>query len=195
MSKTAAYLITDSRYWLQAEQDLDEKWYLIRTGIELGARNWVEWIAVRPPFSILRTFAIDDLFLFSILQDRINESRVGVDPHMISNETAQQFYPLLKAKNSKLVFPSQNLIDLIWVNRPVRSKNKIFVQPIKYTGESNTEMSLLGDSFIGNTRIQAKMPQENLSISASGSEPTLHQMVNHHYRTHSHRLSDTLAPL
>ena len=47
MSKTAAYLITDSRYWLQAENDLDANWYLIRTGIELGARNWVDWIAVR----------------------------------------------------------------------------------------------------------------------------------------------------
>src|SRR6267154_3120474 len=177
--------MTDSRYWLQAEKDLDENWYLIRTGSELGPGNWVEWIAVRAPFSILWTFVI----LIFHLQDRINEARVGVDARMISNETAQQFYPLLKAKNSKLVFPSQNLIDLIWVNRPVRSKNNIFVQPIRYTGESNTEMSLLGDSFIGNTRIQAKMPQENLSISASGSEPTLHQMVNHHYRTHSHRLS------
>jgi Xaa-Pro aminopeptidase len=138
VSKTSAYLITDSRYWLQAEKDLDQNWHLIRTGMELGARNWVEWIAVRA-LSILCTFAIDASFLFSILQDRFNpESRVGVDARMISNETAQQFYPLLKAKNSKLVYPSQNLIDLMWVNRPVRSKNKIFVQPIEYAGESNT---------------------------------------------------------
>jgi Xaa-Pro aminopeptidase len=138
VSKTAAYLITDSRYWLQAEKDLDENWHLIRTGVELGPRNWVDWIAVRTSFGILCTFAIDATFLFSILQDRIDESRVGVDARMISNETAQQFYPLLKAKNSKLVFPSQNLIDQIWMNKPVRSKNKIFVQPIEYTGESNT---------------------------------------------------------
>ena len=138
MSKTAAYFIIDSRYWLQAEKDLDENWHLIRTGVELGPRNWVDWIAVRALFSILWTFAIDATFLFSILQDRIDESRVGVDARMISNETAEQFYPLLKAKNSKLVFPSQNLIDLIWTNKPLRSKNKIFVQPIEYTGESNT---------------------------------------------------------
>jgi Xaa-Pro aminopeptidase len=138
VSKTAAYLITDSRYWLQAEKDLDKNWHLIHIGLELGPRNWVDWIAVRTPFSILWTFAIDALFLFSTLQDRVNESRVGVDARMISNETARQFYPLLKAKESKLVYPPQNLIDLIWVNRPVRSKNKIFVQPIEYTGESNT---------------------------------------------------------
>ena len=138
MSKTAAYLITDSRYWLQAEKDLDENWYLIRTGTELGARNWVDWIAVRTSFRILWTFAIDASFPYSIFQDRVNESRVGVDARMISNETAQQFYPLLKAKNSKLVYPPQNLIDLIWLNKPERSKNRIFVQPIEYTGESNT---------------------------------------------------------
>jgi Xaa-Pro aminopeptidase len=138
VSKTTAYLITDSRYWLQAERELDENWRLIRSGTELGPRNWVDWMAVRAPFSILRIFAIDAPFLFPALQDRVNESRVGVDARMISNETAQQLYPLLQAKKSKLVYPSQNLIDLIWVNKPVRSKNKIFVQPIEYTGESNT---------------------------------------------------------
>jgi Xaa-Pro aminopeptidase len=54
---------------------------------------------------------------------------------MISNEVAQQLYPLLQSKRSKLVYPSQNLIDLVWENKPGRSKNKIFVQPIEYTGE------------------------------------------------------------
>jgi Xaa-Pro aminopeptidase len=134
VSRTAAYLITDSRYWLQAEKELDENWHLIRIGMELGPRNWVDWISVRTP-SILWRFVTDTPFLFSTLQDRVNASRVGIDARMISNETAQQLYPLLQAKKSKLVYPSQNLIDLIWVNKPVRSKNKIFLQPIEYTGE------------------------------------------------------------
>lgn len=98
--------------------------------------GWTGWLFVPPSF--LWTFAIDAPFLFSTLQDRVNDSRVGVDARMISNETAQQFYPLLQTKKSKLVYPSQNLIDLIWVNKPVRPKNKIFVQPIEYTGESNS---------------------------------------------------------
>ena len=75
---------------------------------------------------------------FLSLQDRVNESRVGLDARMISNEAAQQLYPLLQAKKSKLVYPSQNLVDLVWEGKPARSKNKIFVQPIEYTGESNT---------------------------------------------------------
>ncbi len=90
------------------------------------------------PLQYLVDIATDAPFFFSTLQDRVNESRVGVDARMISNEVAQQLYPLLQARKSKLVYPSQNLIDLIWVNKPVRPKNKIFVQPIEYTGESNT---------------------------------------------------------
>jgi Xaa-Pro aminopeptidase len=91
-----------------------------------------------PPSVYLGHLRLTFHFLYSNLQDRVNESRVGVDARMISNETAQQLYPLLQAKKSKLVYPSQNLIDLIWVTKPVRPKNKIFVQPIEYTGESNT---------------------------------------------------------
>jgi Creatinase/Prolidase N-terminal domain len=58
ISKTAAYLITDSRYWLQAEQELDENWILIRVGMPSGPRNWVDWISVSAFFSTLRTFVI-----------------------------------------------------------------------------------------------------------------------------------------
>ncbi|KAI9458087.1 Creatinase/aminopeptidase [Russula earlei] len=112
ITKTAAYLITDSRHWLQAERELDHNWVLIRAGVLSGPRHWVDWIT-----------------------DRVNESRVGLDARMISNEVAQQLYPLLKAKNSELVHPAQNLIDLIWEDKPARSMNKIFVQPIEYTGK------------------------------------------------------------
>ena len=76
------------------------------------------------------------------MQDRVNESRVGVDARMVSNEAAQQLYPLLQAKKSKLVYPSQNLIDLIWEGKPLRSKNKIFVQPIEYTGKKNLHLNV-----------------------------------------------------
>jgi hypothetical protein len=58
VSKTAAYLITDSRYWLQAEQELDENWTLIRVGMPSGPRNWVEWVSVSAIFSTLRMFVI-----------------------------------------------------------------------------------------------------------------------------------------
>jgi hypothetical protein len=111
---------------------------LIRAGMQSGPRNWVDWLTVSVHFS---TVPCGHVWLtcsdarFSLLQDRVNDSRVGVDARMISNEVAQQLYPLLQSKRSKLVYPSQNLIDLVWENKPGRSKNKIFVQPIEYTGE------------------------------------------------------------
>jgi Xaa-Pro aminopeptidase len=83
-------------------------------------------------------------FFFSP-QDRSYESRVGVDARMISNETAAQLSALLQAKKSRLVYPSQNLIDLIWEDKPMRSKSKIYVQPIEYTGELRFSFSPLYD--------------------------------------------------
>ena len=54
VSKTAAYLIADARYWLQAENELDDNWHVIRMGSEFGPRNWVDWVSVRAPqYSIL----------------------------------------------------------------------------------------------------------------------------------------------
>jgi Xaa-Pro aminopeptidase len=53
ISKTAAYLVTDSRYWLQAEKELDESWVLIRGGAPHGPRHWVDWLTVSVSRSIL----------------------------------------------------------------------------------------------------------------------------------------------
>ncbi|KAH8993233.1 Creatinase aminopeptidase [Lactarius hatsudake] len=138
ISKTAAYLVTDSRYWLQAEKELDENWVLIRAGAPGGPRNWVDWIT-----------------------DRANESKLGIDARMISNEIALQLYPLLQAKKSKLVYPSQNLIDLIWDGKPTRSKNKIYVQPIEYTGKDASKKLIQVRDWI-----------KNYPVSSNGNSPS-----------------------
>ncbi|KAI0305476.1 Creatinase/aminopeptidase [Multifurca ochricompacta] len=138
ISKSAAYLVTDSRYWLQAEKELDENWVLIRSGMPSGPRNWVDWIT-----------------------DRANESRVGIDARMVSNETATQLYPLLQAKKSKLVYPSQNLIDLIWEGKPTRSKNKIYVQPIEYTGKDASKKLTQVRDWIKNHPPSGTSPSRN----------------------------------
>ena len=46
VSKTAAYLITDSRYWLQAEEQLDPNWHAIPAGAVDGPKDWIEWLVV-----------------------------------------------------------------------------------------------------------------------------------------------------
>jgi Xaa-Pro aminopeptidase len=143
ISKTAAYLITDSRYWHQAEKELDENWTLIRVGMSSGPQNWVDWISVSVSSSNLKTFVIKLPCFCSSLQGHVYESRVGVDLRTVSYETASRLDPLLQAKRSRLVYPSQNLIDLIWEDKPTHSKNKIYVQPIGYTGELSLSFSPL----------------------------------------------------
>lgn len=46
VSKTAAYLVTDSRYWLQAQDELDHNWHLIEAGAVGSPKDWIEWLVV-----------------------------------------------------------------------------------------------------------------------------------------------------
>ena len=46
VSKTAAYLVTDSRYWLQAREELDPNWYIIPAGGVDAPKDWIEWLVV-----------------------------------------------------------------------------------------------------------------------------------------------------
>ncbi|KAI0318858.1 Creatinase/aminopeptidase [Amylostereum chailletii] len=111
VSKTAAYLVTDSRYWLQAKKELDDNWTLIPAGAPNGPRDWIDWIS-----------------------DRAKDSKIGIDARMIAHEKAMQLHSQLQTKNSKLAYPPQNFVDLIWHERPSRSKKPVYIQGIEYTG-------------------------------------------------------------
>ena len=50
ISRNNAYLITDSRYWLQAQEQLDSNWMLIPAGAVDGPKDWMDWIVVRLAF-------------------------------------------------------------------------------------------------------------------------------------------------
>lgn len=111
VSKSSAYLVTDSRYWIQAQQELDHNWLLIPAGAVDGPKDWVEW-----------------------LTDRAKDARLGIDARMITHEKATSLNTQVQAKGCKLIYPPQNLVDLIWKDKPSRSKEPVFVQPIQYTG-------------------------------------------------------------
>jgi Xaa-Pro aminopeptidase len=53
---------------------------------------------------------------------------------MLSHEKAMSLNAQLAPKNSKLAYPPQNLIDLLWKDKPSRSKKPIYVQPDEFTG-------------------------------------------------------------
>lgn len=111
ISKTAAYLVTDSRYWLQAREQLDSNWYLISAGAVDAPKDWIDWVV-----------------------DRAKDAKVGIDARMISHEKATRLNSQLTNKGSKLVFPPQNFVDLCWKEKPQRSKDPIFIQSIEFTG-------------------------------------------------------------
>jgi Xaa-Pro aminopeptidase len=51
---------------------------------------------------------------------------------MLSHEKGTHLKTLLERKNSTLVHPRQNLVDLIWKDKPSRSKELIYVQESNY---------------------------------------------------------------
>ncbi|CDO71158.1 hypothetical protein BN946_scf184845.g28 [Trametes cinnabarina] len=65
--------------------------------------------------------------------------RVGVDPTLIAASDAETIQKALEQKGSTLVSLPQNLVDLIWHDRPARPANKVFPLDVKYAGESHAD--------------------------------------------------------
>ncbi|KAF9490673.1 Creatinase/aminopeptidase [Pleurotus eryngii] len=114
VSKTAAYIITDSRYWIQAREQVDPNWHLVAAGSIDGPKDWIEWL------------------------DRVKDCRIGIDARMLPHEKATLLNSKIGPLNSKLVFPPQNLVDLVWTDKPAKSKDPVFLQPREFTGEDAT---------------------------------------------------------
>jgi Xaa-Pro aminopeptidase len=114
ITATKAGLWTDSRYFIQAEQELDSRIFrLFKVGMP-GVPSVKEWI-------------VKELATGEVL---------GVDPQVLSHKNCQELHSFLKAKGIRLKCISKNLVDSVWKNRPSPSKHKIHVHPAKYAGES-----------------------------------------------------------
>ena len=146
VSMNSAYLITDSRYWLQARTQIDGNWVLVEAGgPTTNFKDWTEW-----------------------LLDRAKESKIGIDARLISFQAATALNNALKPKNSKLQYPPQNLVDLVWSEKPPRSREPIYVQPNEYTGTGAGEKL---------TKLREWIKQQRPAMpSYSKSEPKPSQM-------------------
>ncbi|CAK5281128.1 unnamed protein product [Mycena citricolor] len=107
-----AFLFTDSRYWLQAQEQLDENWELVRVGSPGLPKDWIEWLV-----------------------DRARNSRIGIDARMISHEKAAVLNSKLVQRDSKMIYPPQNLVDLVWRDKIGKSREPLYRQPDKFTGQ------------------------------------------------------------
>ncbi|KAI1789426.1 Creatinase/aminopeptidase [Ganoderma leucocontextum] len=110
-----AYLFTDGRYFLQAEKQLDQNWTLMKQGIP-DVPTWQEFLS----------------------KNLDSNTRIGVDPTLISAADAETVQKALEPKKSELVSLSKNLVDLVWSDRPSRPANTISPLDVKYSGKSHT---------------------------------------------------------
>ncbi|KAF8069893.1 Creatinase aminopeptidase, partial [Lyophyllum atratum] len=113
VTMSSAYLITDSRYWLQAKEQLDRNWTVVKAGGRGEPKDWIEWLIARA-----------------------KDARIGIDARMISHENAMLINSKIIRTNSKLTHPPENLVDHVWKDKPRKSKAPIFKQPIEFSGVS-----------------------------------------------------------
>lgn len=114
VTMSTAALFTDGRYFLQASQQLDDNWTLMKQGLP-GVPTWQEYL----------------------VKNISAGSRIGLDPKLICGADAHQISAQLKPIGSSLVPIQENLVDAAWgEERPKAPKDKIFVQPIQYSGKA-----------------------------------------------------------
>nr|AAH51606.1 X-prolyl aminopeptidase (aminopeptidase P) 1, soluble [Danio rerio] len=106
-----AALWTDGRYFLQASQQMDNNWTLMKMGLK-ETPSQEDW-------------------LISVLPEN---SKVGVDPWIIAADQWKNMSKALSGAGHSLVAVQDNLIDAIWEDRPSRPSTKLTALALKYTG-------------------------------------------------------------
>eukprot|EP00268_Persea_americana_P057456 TRINITY_DN68889_c0_g1_i1.p1 TRINITY_DN68889_c0_g1~~TRINITY_DN68889_c0_g1_i1.p1 ORF type:complete len:630 (-),score=124.69 TRINITY_DN68889_c0_g1_i1:338-2227(-) len=109
-----ARLWTDGRYFLQATQQLSDRWKLMRIGEDPAVETWIA----------------DNL---------PSDAAIGVDPWCISVDTARRWELAFSKNKQKLIQLTTNLVDEVWKNRPLLEIYPVVVQPLEYAGRSVEE--------------------------------------------------------
>ncbi|EIW51638.1 Creatinase/aminopeptidase [Trametes versicolor FP-101664 SS1] len=111
-----AYLFTDGRYFLQASKQLDKNWTLMKQGLP-DVPTWQDFLS----------------------KNLGTHNRIGVDPTLIAASDAEGIQKALEPEQSELVSIQENLVDLVWADRPPRPANKVFPLDVKYSGQSHQD--------------------------------------------------------
>ncbi|KTW27323.1 hypothetical protein T552_02307 [Pneumocystis carinii B80] len=117
ITQKEACLFTDGRYFLQASQQLDKNWTLMK--LEANNPTWQDWT----------------------VQQAKEGKTAGVDPTLISfYETISLSKRLALESNGKLVNLPKNLVDEVWSSdRPKRPNYPVTVHPFEFSGEESSE--------------------------------------------------------
>ncbi|KAG7813794.1 hypothetical protein KL921_000068 [Ogataea angusta] len=119
-------LATDGRYFIQAANELDFNWQLLKQGVP-GDPSWEEWTVEQA---------------IQMARDSGETIKIGVDPTLFTYSEIKTLESLVSQKNTdkvKIVPVRENLIDKIWSlfeEMPLRQFNEIIPLGLEYTGES-----------------------------------------------------------
>ncbi|KAJ2843540.1 hypothetical protein J3B02_005231, partial [Coemansia erecta] len=108
-----ALMFTDGRYFLQACQQMDSNWTLMKQGMA-GVPTWQEYVTSHVS----------------------SGARVGIDPTLVSASAASELQYKMFVKGVELVSLQENLVDAVWDSRPERPLDPVFVHDMQFAGES-----------------------------------------------------------
>ncbi|XP_028743206.1 xaa-Pro aminopeptidase 2 [Peromyscus leucopus] len=124
MGKAAVW--TDSRYWTQAERQMDCNWELHK---EVSASSIVAWILAEVPAG----------------------GHVGFDPFLFSVDSWDDYSVEFHNSNRHLVSVTTNLVDLVWGSeRPPMPSQPIYALPKEFTGSTWQEKVTAVRSYMQN---------------------------------------------
>ena len=66
-------------------------------------------------------------------------AKIGADPFLFTESGWNYYQDGLGAKNIELVAINENLVDLVWEDRPENSKEEIFIHDVKYAGQGSAD--------------------------------------------------------
>lgn len=108
-----AGLWTDARYFLQAERQLEGSTVTLYKMAEEGVPTVTEYI-----------------------EKTLKEGEIiGFDGRVINSSLGKKFLAIAEKKNGSL-YVDEDLIDLVWTDRPAMSKEPVWIFDEKYVGES-----------------------------------------------------------
>jgi len=109
-----ALLWTDGRYFLQATQQLSNRWKLMRMGEDPLVEAWIA----------------DNL---------ADGAAIGINPWCISVDSAQRYEHAFSKKHQTLFQLSIDLVDEVWMDRPPVEPRPVIVHPVEFAGRSVSE--------------------------------------------------------
>lgn len=113
ITMTEAGLWTDARYFLQAEKQLEGSTVTLYKMAEEGVPTVTEYI-----------------------EKTLKEGEIiGFDGRVINSSLGKKFLAIAEKKKGKL-YVDEDLVDLVWTDRPAMSKEPVWIFDEKYVGES-----------------------------------------------------------